>query len=121
MIPLRGRVPSSGFPVVTVCLITTNMLVFCYQLSLAQGLHAFLMRYGLIPLRFILAGQLAGVSVIVRCYPLFTSMFLHGGWIHVLGNLLYLWIFGHSVEDRLGHARFALFYLVCGHRRLYHG
>src|SRR5215813_10588502 len=115
MIPLRGRIPSSSFPVVTVCLITINMLVFCYQLSLGQGLNAFLMRYGLTPLRFILAGHLAGVSVIERCYPLFTSLFLHGDWFHILilGNMLYLWIFGRSVEDRSGHGGFALFYLVC--------
>ena len=114
MIPLRDTIPSSTFPAVTIGLIVVNILVFVYELSLGRELDLFIMQYGAVPLKFINAGQLAHVSLIERFLPLFTSMFLHGGWIHVLGNMLYLWIFGDNVEDRLGHGRFVLFYLLCG-------
>jgi membrane associated rhomboid family serine protease len=72
------------------------------------------MEYGAIPLRFILAGQPEGVSTVERFRPLFTSMFLHGGWLHLGGNMLYLWVFGDNIEDRLGHVLFLFFYLACG-------
>src|SRR5262245_36417712 len=74
----------------------------------------FIMRYGAVPLRFILAGQMERVSTFERFLPLLTAMFLHGGWLHLGGNMLYLWIFGDNVEDRLGHVRFLIFYLGCG-------
>jgi membrane associated rhomboid family serine protease len=86
-----------------------NVLVFFYELSLGRYLDVFVMQYGAVPLRFI-----REESTIGRFLPLFTSMFLHGGWLHLGGNMLYLWIFGDNVEDRLGHARFLLFYLACG-------
>jgi membrane associated rhomboid family serine protease len=114
MIPLRDALPSHSFPAATVVLIVLNVLAFFYELSLGRQLDLFIMQYGAVPLRFILAGQLEQVSTYERFLPLFTSMFLHGGWLHVGGNMLYLWIFGDNVEDRLGHLRFALFYLACG-------
>src|SRR5207247_497912 len=77
-------------------------LVFGYEVSLGgRQADAFIMRWGLVPRHFALANLL-------------TSMFLHGGWLHVLGNMLYLYIFGDNVEDRLGHLRYFLFYLLCG-------
>jgi membrane associated rhomboid family serine protease len=114
MIPLRDAIPSQSFPAVTVLLITLNVLAFLYELSLGEALDVFIMQYGAVPLRFILAGQMEEVSPLQRFLPVLTSMFLHGGWLHLGGNMLYLWIFGDNVEDRLGHIRFLAFYLACG-------
>jgi membrane associated rhomboid family serine protease len=111
MIPLRDTIPSSTFPIGVVGLITLNVLAFFYELSLGRDLDVFIMQYGAVPIRFIRRDE---VSVVERFLPLFTSMFLHGGWLHILGNMLYLWIFGDNVEDRLGHGRFITFYLLCG-------
>ena len=102
MIPLRDVIPSRTTPVVTVAILVVNVLAFLYEASLDSAtLDRFLMAYGMIPLAF------AWLDVA-------TSMFLHGGWIHLIGNMLSLWIFGDNVEDRLGHGRFFLFYLGCG-------
>jgi membrane associated rhomboid family serine protease len=114
MIPLRDTIPSSLFPIATSTLIGINVLAFFYELSLGRDLDVFIMRYGAVPLRFVLVGQTDGVSIFERFLPLFTSMFLHGGWFHLIGNMLYLWIFGDNIEDRLGHGRFVLFYILCG-------
>lgn len=114
MIPLRDTIPSATWPMATAGLIGVNLLAFFYELSLGRELDVFIMQYGAVPIRFVLAGQMPEVSWASRMVPLFTSMFLHGGWFHILGNMLYLWIFGDNVEDRLGHGRFVVFYLLCG-------
>ena len=101
MIPLRDVIPSRTTPFVTVLLIVVNVAVFLFELSLGDSVDAFVFDFGLVPASF---------SVLT----LFTSMFLHGGFLHVGGNMLYLWIFGDNVEDRVGHGRFLLFYLLCG-------
>ena len=101
MIPLRDIIPSRTTPVVTIALIVINVLVFLYELALGRGVNAFTLYWGLVPAAF------SWVTVL-------TSMFLHGGIMHVGGNMLYLWIFGDNVEDRLGHARFLFFYLFAG-------
>ena len=101
MIPLRDIIPSRTTPVVTIALIVANALVFFYQLALGPDVQEFVNEYGLIPAAF------SFVTVI-------TSMFLHGGFLHFGGNMLYLWIFGDNVEDRMGHGRFLVFYLLCG-------
>lgn len=102
MIPLRDVIPSRTFPFFTIVFISLNSVAFLFELSLGdRALEAFMYRYGVVPVQF-------------RWLPVFTSMFLHGGWLHFLGNMLYLWIFGDNVEDRLGHGRFVLFYLFCG-------
>jgi membrane associated rhomboid family serine protease len=102
MIPIRDVIPSRTTPVVSVTLIVANALVFLFQQSLEpRDLQAFVMSWGLVPARF-------------DWVDVFTSMFLHGGWAHFLGNMLYLWIFGDNVEDRLGHGRYLAFYLLCG-------
>jgi len=107
MIPLKDENPSRRFPVVTVTLIAINMVVFFYEVSLGGRVEQLVYRMGVIPYNV--------VNVGFPAYPtLFTSMFLHGGWEHVLGNMLYLWIFGDNVEDFLGKIRFIIFYLVCG-------
>jgi membrane associated rhomboid family serine protease len=102
MIPLRDTQPSSSPPIVTVLIISLNILVFLYQISLNEYESNYLIsRYGLIP------DQL-------HYSALLTSMFLHGGFMHLIGNMWFLWIFGDNVEDVLGHAKYLLFYLLCG-------
>ncbi|MCC7236189.1 MAG: rhomboid family intramembrane serine protease [Bryobacterales bacterium] len=102
MIPLRDSLPSRNKPLITGCLIAINALVFLFELSLAPGgREAFVHTFGMVPDRFAWSSLL-------------TSMFLHGGWLHLIGNMWFLWIYGDNVEDILGHGRFLLFYLVCG-------
>ena len=110
MIPLRDSIPSSSFPIVNVIFIVINVLVFFYEFSLGTHLNSFINNYGLVP-AYLLSQD---TSLIDRIYPFFTSMFLHGGWLHLIGNMLYLYIFGDNVEDRMGHFKYLLFYLISG-------
>lgn len=113
MIPLYDNIPSRTFPLVTYALIAANAAVFMLELSLGpQGLSQFVQHYAVIPARD--GPRLLGHADPAGLMPLFTSMFLHGGWMHVIGNMLYLFIFGNNIEDRLGHTRFLIFYLLCG-------
>ena len=112
MIPIRDTIRSRTAPVMTVALIIVNVLVFLHEIALGPYLERFVHAYGLIPRRFVYwpGNPLDPMRVL----PLFTSMFWHGGWLHLIGNMLYLWIFGDNVEDRLGHLRFLLFYIAAG-------
>ena len=101
MIPLRDVIPSRTTPYVTISLVVINALVFLYELSLGDQVNEFMFYFGLVPAYFSWASVL-------------TSMFLHGGFLHVAGNMLYLWIFGDNVEDQMGHGRFLAFYVLCG-------
>jgi membrane associated rhomboid family serine protease len=101
MIPLRDVIPSRTTPVVTISIIVVNALVFVYEFLLGDRVNEFIIAFGLIPAAF-------------SWVTLLTSMFIHGGFLHVGGNMLYLWIFGDNVEDRMGHGRFLAFYLLCG-------
>jgi membrane associated rhomboid family serine protease len=101
MIPLRDVIPSRTTPYITIALIALNAVVFLYQFLLGDAVEALIIYWGLVPAAF------SWVTV-------FTSMFLHGGFLHFGGNMLYLWIFGDNVEDRMGHGRFLVFYLLCG-------
>jgi len=113
MIPLRDDNPSSGVPVVTRTLIALNLAAFLYEIALGPALGNFVLAFGLVPQRF--SNLFAGTEPVVPTLATgFTSMFLHGGWIHLVGNLWYLWIFGDNVEDRLGHWKFLLFYIAGG-------
>src|SRR5213078_2532936 len=102
MIPLRDVIPSRTTPYITVTIIVLNALAWFFELALQRDvLPVFLQVYGVVPAYF--------------SWPtLITSMFLHGSWSHVIGNMWYLWIFGDNVEDRVGHGRFIVFYLLCG-------
>ncbi len=102
MFPLRDTEPSYSKPVVTMFIIAVNLLVFLFEASLdPYTLNAFIAHYGLVPVNF-------------HIWGIFTSMFLHGGWLHVLGNMWFLWIFGDNIEDILGHEKYLAFYLLCG-------
>jgi membrane associated rhomboid family serine protease len=102
MFPVSDVIPSKTTPYVTMSLIALNALVFLYQLQLdSEGVQLLWQLFGLVPAYF-------------SWTTLLTSMFLHEGWLHLLGNMLYLWIFGDNVEDSLGHAGFLLFYVSCG-------
>jgi membrane associated rhomboid family serine protease len=107
VIPLRDTIPSIRFPLVNLALIALNCGLFVYEIALGRHLAHFIGVYGLIPAHF---DALSSHSVM----PLVSSMFLHSSWIHLLGNMLFLYIFGDNVEDRLGHVRYLLFYLLSG-------
>lgn len=131
MLPLKDNVPTRSFPAVSVVLIVVNVAIYLYEFFLwfepaaagrpslgAELYQQFVVEFGLVPCRFgdicpprldtMLTGSPAPTLTII------TSMFVHGGLLHVGGNMLYLWIFGKSVEDAMGHGRFLVFYLVCG-------
>ncbi len=114
MIPLRDENPAATAPVVTLALIALNCAAFLYELLLGSSLRPFMFQWGTVPLRLTLALQEGGEPAARAALPLATSMFLHGGWLHLVGNMWYLWIFGDNVEDRMGHVRFLLFYLAAG-------
>src|SRR5574337_1213530 len=114
MIPLRDNIPSYRTPVVTVGLIAMNVLVYLNQAMLpSRGAAQFIHLYGLIPLE-ISRGDLLVPHPVPLYATLFTSMFVHGGLFHLGGNMLYLWIFGDNVEDRLGRLKYLVFYLLSG-------
>ena len=109
MIPLSDNNPRRRVPVVTMIIIFVNVLVWLYEVLLpAPALNQFFASLALIPLRITSAPDASAI------FSLFSSMFMHAGWLHIIGNMLYLWIFGDNVEDRLGHVLFLLFYLAGG-------
>ena len=116
MIPLHDDNPTEIFPVLTITFIVICVLVFFWQVSLgSEGNQLAVFRLGLIPAVLLDKVQLPPELVLVPpAATVFTSMFLHGGFMHLAGNMLYLWIFGNNVEDAMGHFRFVLFYTVCG-------
>lgn len=116
MIPLKDMTPRRTTPVVTLLLIAANVGVFFYEISLSsQAYEALLRTYGLVPARIEYAlASTHGVSYAHAFGPLFTCMFLHAGWLHIISNMWFLWIFGANVEDRLGALPYLLVYLVCG-------
>ncbi|MBI1789250.1 MAG: rhomboid family intramembrane serine protease [Acidobacteria bacterium] len=102
MIPLRDTLPSRSAPVVTMAILVVNVLVFLYQVSLEPYTrNHFIYQYAMIPAK-------------PQLLDFLTSMFLHGGWMHLIGNMWFLWIFGDNVEDILGHGKYLAFYLACG-------
>ena len=116
MIPLRDTIPSRRAPVVTWSIIAVNLAVFLYELTLdPHSLQQLFHVAGLVPARYTVLAGTPGVDVPLDSYwPLVTSMFLHGGWGHFLGNMWMLWIFGDNVEDRLGPVRYLVFYFITG-------
>ena len=116
MIPLHDDNPTERTPIVTILIIASCVLVFFYQASLPpRPGQAFVFQYGAIPSLVFGHAELPDeVAAIPAVMTLVTSMFLHGGWMHLIGNMLYLWVFGNNIEDSMGHARFIVFYVACG-------
>ncbi len=116
MIPLRDDNPTTIVPVMTVGLIVLNVLVFLYQISLGpRGGELFVFQFGAIPSVIFGSQTLPSELVAIPAsFSIFTSMFLHGGYMHLIGNMLYLWIFGNNIEDAMSHGRFVVFYLLTG-------
>jgi membrane associated rhomboid family serine protease len=116
MIPIGDDPPPRrSFPIVTITLIALNVIVFIYELSLGNGIDGLFRSAGVVPQEFAVRQDLPPPAPLNTHYStLITSMFLHGGFLHIGSNMLYLWIFGDNVEERLGHGRYLLFYLLCG-------
>jgi membrane associated rhomboid family serine protease len=115
VIPLHDDTPTQSTPLVTVALIISCTLVFLYEVGLPEPIaEAFIFRYGAIPAAVFGHASLPVEPAIPPYMTILTSMFLHGGWMHLIGNMLYLWIFGNNVEDVMGHVRFVIFYITCG-------
>jgi membrane associated rhomboid family serine protease len=115
VVPIMDSIPSRSVPVVTRALILINVVVFFFELALPQeALEQVFYLFGIVPARFEHPDSAARVGFPVSDYwPLLTHQFLHGGWLHIIGNMWTLWIFGDNVEDRMGPLRFAIFYLTC--------
>ena len=109
MLPLTDHLPSRRPPVINYLIIAANVVMFLWELSLGPNVQRALYEVAFVPQRFWVPGYL-----LPNIITIFVSMFLHGGFLHIGSNMLYLWIFGDNIEDRLGHGRYLLFYLVCG-------
>ncbi len=121
MIPLRDTAPRYRFPIVNIGLILLNLLVFFHQLTLPpEQLHRFIYQFGSVPVNLtaglfgLVEPGLPSSSLLAAAVPLVTANFLHGGWLHLIGNMLYLWIFGDNIEGLLGHLKYLLLYLLMG-------
>src|SRR6266446_7432353 len=116
MFPIRDTVPRRNPPIATWCLILLNAVVFLLELSLPpETLERLFYLFGIVPARFSHPDWALWMGFpIDNFWPFLTSMFLHGGWLHVIGNMWTLWIFGDNVEDRMGPVRFVFFYVLCG-------
>jgi len=108
MLPLKDDIPSYSRPIVTYTILGINIVVFLYELMLGKNLHNFINRFGTVPYHIF---HPTGVSSYMT---LFSSMFIHASFMHVFGNMLFLWIFADNVEDEIGHVKFIFFYLICG-------
>jgi rhomboid family protein len=115
MIPLRDENQSSTIPFVNIFLIIANICVFLYLNYFVPGeTNQFFFKLGFIPFEFAHFKDIGPENLVPVPLTIFTAMFIHGGWIHLLSNMLYLWIFGDNVEDLLGHVKYLFFYLACG-------
>jgi membrane associated rhomboid family serine protease len=115
MIPIRDTIRRQHFPFAVWALVAVNVYVFIRELALpADSTEQFIYLFGLVPARFTHPDWAARVGFPHTYWPFFSTMFLHGGWLHIIGNMWVLWIFGDNVEDRMGPVRFLIFYLLCG-------
>lgn len=114
MIPLKDNIPSSRPCVVTIGIIAVNALVFIAQMTAGGDPSRIFLKFGLVPAHYSSALISSQLNIFEKAYPFFTSMFMHGSLLHVVGNMWILWIFGDNVEDHLGHARYLAFYIIGG-------
>jgi len=113
-IPLHDNIRRQTFWIATLLLIIANLLIFLFELSSGANLNRLVFYFGLIPVRYTNPQIAADIPAAGLITPLFTSMFLHGGWLHLLGNMLFLFVFGRSIEDRFGHLKFLTLYVLGG-------
>lgn len=111
MFPLKDENPTHSFPFITIMIIIANAFIFYVEIT-APNMEEFVMQHGLIPKSFL--QDLLHFRVENSIFDLFSSMFLHGGFFHIISNMWFFWIFGNNVEDAMGHFRFLVFYLLCG-------
>jgi membrane associated rhomboid family serine protease len=109
MFPLRDNVPSRRFPLVTISLVVINVVIFLFEALMGSAAEDLVYTFGVVPARLTSSWQNPFVLA-----TLFSSMYFHGGWAHLIGNMWYLWIFGDNIEDRMGRVRFFIFYTLCG-------
>lgn len=114
MIPLRDSNRSQTFPLVNYTIIAANLMAFLWQVSLGNRLEKAFFLYGLVPIRYSDPAVASHFTTLEQILPFLTSMFLHGGILHLAGNMWSLYLFGDNVEDRLGHLRYLVFYVLCG-------
>jgi membrane associated rhomboid family serine protease len=115
MFPIHDDNPTRITPYVTYVLLSACVLVFFWQISLGEAAQQAMYSFGVIPSVLFASKSLpVELEILPAWLTIFTSMFLHGGWMHLIGNMLYLWVFGNNVEDAMGHRRFIVFYLACG-------
>ena len=114
MFPIYDDIPTKKTPIITITIISINALVYIYQLFLREGYAAFIYAMGLIPFEISHRVDILNIGPDLIYSAIFTSMFIHGSFIHLFGNMLFLWIFGNNVEDYLGRRNFIIFYIVCG-------
>jgi rhomboid family protein len=112
-IPINDHIRRRAFWVSTFALIAANVVVFLFELSLGRNLNRLVFLFGIVPARYTLQG-LGHAGPAGLMVPIFASMFLHGGWLHLIGNMLFLFVFGRSIEDRYGHLQFLLLYFLSG-------
>jgi membrane associated rhomboid family serine protease len=108
VIPLRDENPTKSFPFITIAIIVINILVFIYELSLGTRLQDKIFYFSVVPYNITHLGSLNALLTLI------TSLFFHASFAHIIGNMLYFWVFGNNIEDKLGHIRFIFFYLSCG-------
>jgi len=113
-LPLTDHIRRRSFWSITLSLIIANVWVFLFELAQGRGLNHLVYSYGIIPARYVTRHGFANLTVAGLLVPVVVSMFLHGGWLHLLGNMLFLFVFGRSVEDRYGHFKFLLLYFLSG-------
>lgn len=114
MIPFRDSIPSRRLPIVTMLLILVNVIAFIWELRQGPRLETMLFEIGVVPKKWLFLDKVPGFNLGQILPPYLYSLFLHGGWFHLVSNMWWLWIFGDNVEDRLGSFRFLIFYLLCG-------
>ncbi|MDH3343859.1 MAG: rhomboid family intramembrane serine protease [Desulfobacteraceae bacterium] len=114
MIPIRDTIPSKNYPVVNHTIIGINVVIYLFEMSQGADLNRFIYIYGLVPARYSVPQIASYFSTGQQLFSLFSFMFLHGGFFHLLGNMWFLYIFGDNIEDRLGPFRYIAFYLLCG-------
>ncbi len=114
MIPIRDAIRSKHFPAVNILIIGLNIIVFLWELIQGPHLEEALFIFGLVPIRYSNPELSTHFTTFQQFLPFLTSMFLHGGFLHILGNMWFLYIFGDNIEDRLGHIRYLIFYIFCG-------